>query len=363
MDEASHPSMDVDIVCVGFGPAAGGFLTTLARAIVDEHGNTRLPSRAMPGMPLQVVCYERADDLGFGVSGVVSRARAIRASFPDLDPAAIPLAHPVAREEVLYLQDHLGTTRRSRLLRCLDAGGRAARFALPQADHAVRLPFAPAFLRKEGGLVLSVGQFCQWVAAQLMATGLVQLWPGTPVAAPLLQRNVVSGVRLADQGTDRSGRPAAGYLPGMDVRAALTVVADGPFGTVGRRLDAELGLPADHHQREWAVGMKVVVDLPPDCLLTPGTVIHTVGFPEPEIFGFLYVFPGRIASLGIFVPSWLDSPVRASYRYLQHWMQHPALWRHLEGAPDSSRLLAPQERIAAPSRCRHSAGCCIQCWR
>ena len=25
-------SMDVDIVCVGFGPAMGGFLTTLARA-------------------------------------------------------------------------------------------------------------------------------------------------------------------------------------------------------------------------------------------------------------------------------------------------------------------------------------------
>jgi electron-transferring-flavoprotein dehydrogenase len=61
-------------------------------------------------------------------------------------------------------------------------------------------------------------------------------------------------------------------------------------------------------------------------------VLHTLGYPEPEIFGFLYVHPERVASLGIFVPSWFDSPVRTSYRYLQHWMLHPYLWRHLEGS-------------------------------
>jgi electron-transferring-flavoprotein dehydrogenase len=44
------------------------------------------------------------------------------------------------------------------------------------------------------------------------------------------------------------------------------------------------------------------------------------------------VYPDRLASLGIFVPSWLDSPVRTAYRYLQHWMLHPYLWRHLRGA-------------------------------
>jgi electron-transferring-flavoprotein dehydrogenase len=43
------------------------------------------------------------------------------------------------------------------------------------------------------------------------------------------------------------------------------------------------------------------------------------------------VYPDRVASLGIFVPSWLDSPVRTSYRYLQYWMMHPAIWPYLEG--------------------------------
>jgi len=70
--------------------------------------------------------------------------------------------------------------------------------------------------------------------------------------------------------------------------------------------------------------------LPPDTPLKAGTVLHTFGYPEPEIFGFLYVHPDRVASLGIFVPSWFDSPVRTAYRQLQHWMMHPYLWRYLK---------------------------------
>src|SRR5574342_1172634 len=97
--------MEVDIACVGFGPAMGGFLTTLSRRLVREDGTPLVESRAMPGLPPQVICYERADDIGFGVSGVVTRARGIRATFPDLDPAQIPMATPVSSEKVLYLLD------------------------------------------------------------------------------------------------------------------------------------------------------------------------------------------------------------------------------------------------------------------
>ena len=75
-----RPSMEVDIVCVGFGPAMGGFLTALA------------PCLAEFAITPQVICYERADGLGFGVSGMVTRARGIRASFPNLQPEQIPMA-------------------------------------------------------------------------------------------------------------------------------------------------------------------------------------------------------------------------------------------------------------------------------
>ncbi len=321
--------LEVDIACVGFGPASGGFLTTLSRGLAEAQGE--FESGAMPGMPPQVVCYERADDLGFGVSGVVTPARGIRETFPDIDPASIPMTAPVTSEKVVYLLDPIGASRRGFAMRCADAMLRGLRFMLPVRDQAFTFPFIPKFLHKDGGLVLGMGQFTQWVAGQLMAEAQVQLWPGTPVAKPLIEDDAVVGVRLVDQGTDLRGEPEVGYLPGMDIKAALTVVADGPVGPIGRKLDEHFGLPDGHVRRDWAVGMKVVVDLPPDCALEPGTVLHTMGYPEPEIFGFLYVHAPGLASLGIFVPSSLDSPVRGSYRYLQHWMQHPYLWRHLKG--------------------------------
>jgi electron-transferring-flavoprotein dehydrogenase len=332
--EIDRPSMEVDIACAGFGPAMGGFLTTLTHAFAENPADPAFESNATPGMPLQVLCYERADDIAAGVSGVVTRAQGIRASFPDLNPAEIPMAVEVAEEHVLYLLDPIGASRRSLALRTADAALRAAGRLIGLKNHAFELPWTPAFLHKHGGLVLSIGQFNQWVASQLMASGLVQIWPGTPVSAPLFDEKVSSrkvvGLRLADQGVGKSGASANGFMPGMDVRAQLTVIGDGPVGAVSQSIDARLGLPPGHSHREWALGMKFVIELPEDSQLKPGTVWHTFGFPEPEIFGFLYVHPERLVSVGIFVPSWLSDPSRTAYRYLQHYIQHPALWPFLK---------------------------------
>ena len=136
-------------------------------------------------------------------------------------------------------------------------------------------------------------------------------------------------------------------MPGMDIRAALTVVGDGPVGAIGRQLDEHFGLPEGNHQHDWAIGMKLVVDLPAGVDLEPGTVLHTFGYPEPEIFGFLYVHPGRIASLGIFVPSWFDNPVA-------HRLPLPA------ALDDASRTCGATSRAARCARgarrpCRNRA--------
>jgi electron-transferring-flavoprotein dehydrogenase len=343
--------MSVDIAGVGFGPAMGGFLTTLSRNLLNEDGSPRLKSTVSPGMPLQVICYERADGLGFGVSGAVTRARGIRGSFPTVDFTQIPMAVPVAKEKLVYLLDPIGASRRSLAMRIADWKMRALGLIAGGHDHAVELPFTPKFMRKHDGLVLSLGQFNQWVSEQVTSSGVVQVWPGMPVSAPLIEQGGVCGVRLADQGVNLDGTPSDGFMPGMDVRAALTVVADGPVGTVGRQIDEHFGLPPRNHQREWALGMKMVIELREDSGLEAGTVLHTLGFPEPEIFGFLYVHPERLASVGIFIPSWFRSPVRTAYRYLQHYMLHPYLWRFLQGGTLKSwgaKSLQESGRVGEP---------------
>ena len=328
--DIERQSMDVDVACAGFGPAMGGFLSTLANAWNENPADPAFESKIAPGMPLQILCYERSDDISAGVSGVVTRGQSIRTSFPALNPAEIPMAVEVKRERVMYLLDPIGASRRSFTLRAADTVlGILGRLAGVK-DHAFTLPWTPAFLNKHPGLVMSIGQFNQWVGSQLMATGLVQIWPGTPVAGPIFSDKKVEGLRLADQGVDHCGNPSDGFMAGMDVRARLTVVGDGPVGAVGQALDAKLGLPEGHAHREWALGMKFVIELPEDTKLEPGTVWHSFGYPEPEIFGFLYVHPERLVSVGIFVPSWMSDPSRTAYRYLQHYIQHPALWKVLK---------------------------------
>jgi electron-transferring-flavoprotein dehydrogenase len=347
--DSDRPSIEVDIACAGFGPAMGGFLTTLTQAWNDNPADPAFESRVAPGMPLQVLCYERADTLSAGVSGVVTRAQGIRASLLDLSPAEIPMATEVREEHIFYLLDPIGASRLRPLL--LSLGEFLLRLGkwLWLRDDAFELPWTPAFLHKHGGLVLSIGQFNQWAAERLMSSGLVQIWPGTPVSEPIFENNAVAGLRLCDQGVDKHGAPDSGFTPGMDVRAQLTVVGDGPVGAISNSLDQK-----KYSTKCWAMGMKFVIELPEGSELQPGTVWHTIGYPEPEIFGFLYVHPDRLVSVGIFVPSWMGDPARTAYRYLQHYIQHPLLWKHLKDGTIRSwgaKSLDESGRAGEPQLC------------
>ena len=204
--------LDADIVCVGFGPAVGGFLTTLTRALATPEGMA-ISSRAMPEMPPQILCYERADDIAFGVSGVVTRGRAIRASFPELNGGRDPHGCPRRRRE-----DRLPARSMRRLAPAgPDATGRQG-CSKPAAgcsacrEHAWELPFCPPFLHKKDGFIFSLGQFNQWVGQQVMMSGLAQIWPSTPVADPIIEDGKVAGVgaRRNPDGFPGARRPHRG---------------------------------------------------------------------------------------------------------------------------------------------------------
>src|ERR1051326_5101879 len=153
--EVERQRMDADIVCVGFGPATAGLLWSLSQRLTNADGTPVVESAVAPGLPPQVLCYERADDLGLGVSGVVTRARALRASIPAIEQAGIPMTARVSEEKILYLLDPVGASRRPRTLQCADALIRLLKPLLPFEREALNLPWTPDFLHKAGGMVLS----------------------------------------------------------------------------------------------------------------------------------------------------------------------------------------------------------------
>ena len=234
--QTESQTMEVDIACVGFGPAVAGFLNTITKAMVDDQGQPILNSSVMPGAPLQILCYERADDIGFGVSGVVTRGRSIRESFPDLNIEEIPMACPVSEEKVLYLLDPIGASKRSPVLKGIDKLLNAGKGVLPVWDHAFQLPYIPPFLSKEPGMnpLHRPVQPVDRVAAHGFG-------PGTDLArhagfpSPFSMETRWLELKLVDQGVEKDGTPGPGYLPGMNIRAGLTVVGDGPFGSGGAR--------------------------------------------------------------------------------------------------------------------------------
>ena len=198
--------MNVDIVCVGFGPAMGGFLTTLAR------GLTRRTARRWRRARRRPACRRRSSATNARTtSASASRAwsrrrRSIRASFPAARSGADP--HGRAGEARARRLPPRSDRRQPAIVGA--AVGRRVDPRLPmgaavRAPRAVNLPWVPPFLRKHDGLVLSMGQFMQWVGAQVMSSGTIQVWPSTPVASPLLEGGRVVGVRLIDQGDDQTG--------------------------------------------------------------------------------------------------------------------------------------------------------------
>lgn len=319
-----------DIVCVGFGPATAGFLTAISKKIYNEDGSIRLYSPSQQGMPLQILCYERADDISFAVSGVASKATFIKNFFTTEELKTIPMSAEITKEKLVYLLDPIGVSQRPFLLKVFDFLVHTFKWIFPYNNKAFIIPFCPSFLKKDGGMVFSLGQFLQYVGTKLMSSGNIQIWPGSPVNEPIIKDNKVIGIRLIDYGVDKNGNPTEHYIPPMEVHALLTVVGDGPYGYVGRKLNEVFGVPSGFAQHDWAIGMKFVVDLPSSSKLKEGTVIHTFGYPEPEIFGFLYALSSNIATCGIFVQSWYKNPVKNPYRYLQHWMMHPYIWQYLK---------------------------------
>ncbi len=292
-------TLEVDVLVVGAGPAGLAFAIDLARRA------------KVRGQELSTLVLEKADEIGkHQLSGAV------------LDPRSVQELLPQARAEGFPVQAEVGQD----ALHWLTATG----------HKTLRGALLPPPFRNHGNWIVSAAEVVQWLAKRAEQEG-VDVYAGF-AGAELVhgERDEVRGVRITDQGRGRDRQPKANFQPGMEIRARLTVLAEGTRGSLSKQLIARKDLQKGRNPQIWGVGVKELWEIRGDDLL--GTVWHTGGWPlESAAYGggWIYGLPNKRVSIGFVAGMDHGNPSFDYHARMQEWKTHPLL----RGVLDGGKLL------------------------
>jgi electron-transferring-flavoprotein dehydrogenase len=291
MSDEQRETLELDVLFVGAGPASLAGAYHLARLAKEK------------GLELAIGVLEKGREItSHALSGAVVDPRALRELFPD-DWKSAPFEGQVEREKLLWLSSR----------------------------KAVSMPIPPP-LDNHGNYVASLGRLLKWMAPKVEAAG-VDIFFEFPAAQALVEEGRVVGVRTGDKGISRHGEKKANYEPGVDIRAQVTVLGEGPRGTLVKQLDGQLGLWKDRNPQLYAIGIKEVWDLPPG-RVKPGDVIHTLNWPLGlKTFGggFIYGMQNDQLIVGIVVGLDYRNPYLDPHGEFQRFKTHPEIAKLLDG--------------------------------
>ncbi len=211
-------------------------------------------------------------------------------------------------------------------------------YLLPNATSAVKVPAPPNF-RNHGNEVISVAalaRYQQRVAEEAGAYVLTE----TAATQLIVQDGAVAGVRSGDMGRGKDGQPLSNFEPGTDIRARVTVLADGVWGHLTGPAIREFELARDREPQVWELGVKEIWKVPRPL----NRVIHTLGpwplslNPRHGQVGGAWLYPMKdevtgddLVSIGFVVGLEYRDATTSAHDLLQLFKTHPLVRRILEG--------------------------------
>ena len=141
------------------------------------------------------------------------------------------------------------------------------------------------------------------------------------------------GVITNDVGIGKDGHKKQNYEPGMEIRARVTVLAEGAHGSLTKDAKQVFGLQEGRCPQTYGLGIKEVWQIPKD-QHQAGLVVHTVGWPlDEDTYGgaFAYHYDKERVSIGLIVGLDYQNPYLNPYEEFQRIKLHPLFKRMLQG--------------------------------
>ena len=291
--------LEADVLIVGAGPAGLSCALHLANLIKKHNASGAKPELSAEN----IYVLEKGREIGaHQLSGAIMNPKALAELVPGFEKSA-PLDTPVTHSAALLFTK----------------------------NSALRFPVTPPPFQNKGNYVISLNKVSKWLGGLVEAAG-VNVFKEFGGAELVYEGNGIAGVITEDKGVDKNGNPKDNFTPGYELRAKVTVLAEGTRGSLTKKLVAAKKLDNINPQT-YGIGIKELWAVQPG-RLEPGYVAHTLGWPVPASMyggGWVYALSDNRVSVGLVIALEYADPQFDPHAAFQTWKTHPFLKRLLDG--------------------------------